>query len=155
MVATANGARWHAGHRSHNPRGEGERAGHDRINPSCGGSSGSRENTPRGDAGGWTALPVWAMGARWESAHHISDYSSLAWVPRPAFHLVTFLTLRPSYFFLETRSLPTFARSYPRRFTFYVAHPIRSILASSFLIPQCSLLPSPRPLAPTLVASEL
>jgi hypothetical protein len=26
------------------------------------------ENTPCGDAGGWTALPVW------ESAHHISDY---------------------------------------------------------------------------------
>jgi len=25
-------------HRSHNPRGEGERAGRDRINPSCGGS---------------------------------------------------------------------------------------------------------------------
>ncbi len=30
---------------------------------------------------------------------------------------------------IETRSLPTFTRSYPRRFTFYVAHPIRSIRA--------------------------
>jgi hypothetical protein len=28
---------------------------------------------------------------------------------------------------VETRSLPTLTRSYPRRFTFYVAHPIRSI----------------------------
>jgi hypothetical protein len=28
---------------------------------------------------------------------------------------------------IETRSLPTLTRSYPRRFTFYVAHPIRSI----------------------------
>src|SRR6478672_2808751 len=27
----------------------------------------------------------------------------------------------------ETRSLPTLARSYPRHFTFYVAHPIRSV----------------------------
>jgi hypothetical protein len=27
----------------------------------------------------------------------------------------------------ETRSLPALTRSYPRRFTFYVAHPIRSI----------------------------
>jgi len=28
---------------------------------------------------------------------------------------------------IETRSLPTLARCYPRSFTFYVAHPIRSI----------------------------
>jgi hypothetical protein len=28
---------------------------------------------------------------------------------------------------IETRSLPTLTRSYPRRFTFYVAHPIRSV----------------------------
>jgi len=27
----------------------------------------------------------------------------------------------------ETRSLPALTRSYPRHFTFYVAHPIRSI----------------------------
>ena len=27
----------------------------------------------------------------------------------------------------ETRSLPALSRSYPRHFTFYVAHPIRSI----------------------------
>src|SRR5207237_2816166 len=42
-----------------------------------------------------------------------------------------FLTcaLRVSSFFVETRSLPAFARSYPRRFTFYLAHPIRSVLA--------------------------
>src|SRR6266567_1365201 len=33
-------------------------------------------------------------------------------------------------FLLETYSLPTLARGYPRRFTFYVAHPIRSILTS-------------------------
>ncbi len=30
-------------------------------------------------------------------------------------------------FYFETRSLLTFARSYPRSFTFYVANPIRSI----------------------------
>jgi hypothetical protein len=28
--------------------------------------------------------------------------------------------------------LPALARGYPRRFTFYVAHPIRSILTSYF-----------------------
>jgi len=28
---------------------------------------------------------------------------------------------------IETHSLPTLARSYPRRFTFYVAYPTRSI----------------------------
>jgi hypothetical protein len=28
---------------------------------------------------------------------------------------------------IETRSQPTLTRSYPRRFTFYVAHPTRSI----------------------------
>jgi hypothetical protein len=32
----------------------------------------------------------------------------------------------------ETHSLPTLTRSYPRRFTFYVAHPIRSIQFVSF-----------------------
>jgi hypothetical protein len=31
---------------------------------------------------------------------------------------------------IETHSLPTLARSYPRRFTFYVAAPVSSILAS-------------------------
>src|SRR3954454_21948167 len=31
-------------------------------------------------------------------------------------------------FLMETRSLPALTHSYPRRFTFYVAHPIRSIL---------------------------
>ena len=38
---------------------------------------------------------------------------------------------------IETRSLPTLARCYPRSFTFYVAHPVRSIqtlLTSSFLL---------------------
>jgi hypothetical protein len=30
---------------------------------------------------------------------------------------------------IETRSLPTLTRSYPRRFTFYVADPISSIRA--------------------------
>jgi hypothetical protein len=29
--------------------------------------------------------------------------------------------------YFETRSLPALTRSYPRHFTFYVAHPIRSI----------------------------
>jgi hypothetical protein len=29
--------------------------------------------------------------------------------------------------YLKTRSLPVLARSYPRHFTFYLAHPIRSI----------------------------
>ena len=31
---------------------------------------------------------------------------------------------------IETRSLPTLTRSYPRRFTFYVAEPVSSILSS-------------------------
>jgi hypothetical protein len=31
---------------------------------------------------------------------------------------------------IETRSLPTLTRSYPRRFTFYVAAPVSSILTS-------------------------
>jgi hypothetical protein len=31
---------------------------------------------------------------------------------------------------IETHSLPTLTRSYPRRFTFYVAAPVSSILAS-------------------------
>jgi hypothetical protein len=31
----------------------------------------------------------------------------------------------------ETRSLPALTRSYPRRFTFYVAHPNRSIVSRS------------------------
>src|SRR6476646_10427347 len=35
---------------------------------------------------------------------------------------------------VETRSMPALARCYPRSFTFYVAHPARSILTSSFLI---------------------
>jgi hypothetical protein len=30
--------------------------------------------------------------------------------------------------------LPALARGYPRRFTFYVAHPIRSILTSYFAL---------------------
>src|SRR5205823_1678171 len=34
-------------------------------------------------------------------------------------------------FSFETRSLPSLTRSYPRRFTFYVAHPIRSIQLSA------------------------
>jgi len=33
---------------------------------------------------------------------------------------------------IETRSLPALTHSYPRHFTFYVAHPIRSILNFSF-----------------------
>jgi len=28
---------------------------------------------------------------------------------------------------LKTRSLPALARSYPRHFTFYLAHPIRTV----------------------------
>ena len=32
----------------------------------------------------------------------------------------------------ETRLLPTLTRSYPCRFTFYVAHPIRSIHEQAF-----------------------
>jgi hypothetical protein len=31
---------------------------------------------------------------------------------------------------IETHSLPTLTRSYPRRFTFYVAAPVSSILTS-------------------------
>ena len=37
-----------------------------------------------------------------------------------------------SLFLIEIHSLPAFARSYPRRFTFYFAHPIRLILPSYF-----------------------
>jgi hypothetical protein len=37
-------------------------------------------------------------------------------------------------FLIETRSLPALTHSYPRRFTFYVAHPIRPILPSSFCL---------------------
>jgi hypothetical protein len=37
-----------------------------------------------------------------------------------------------SSFILETHSLPTLARRYPRGFTFYVAYPIHSILNSYF-----------------------
>ena len=45
-------------------------------------------------------------------------------------------SLFTSYFVVETRSLPAFARSYPRRFTFCVAPPSHSILPFSFLLPQ-------------------
>src|SRR5262245_25896477 len=37
-------------------------------------------------------------------------------------------------FRVETRSLPALARCYPRSFTFYVAHPIRSTLTSAFIL---------------------
>jgi hypothetical protein len=37
-----------------------------------------------------------------------------------------------SFSAFETRSLPALTRSYPRRFTFYVAHPNRSIQLSAF-----------------------
>jgi hypothetical protein len=33
----------------------------------------------------------------------------------------------PEFAEFETRSLPALTHSYPRHFTFYVAHPIRSI----------------------------
>src|SRR5262245_24308208 len=36
---------------------------------------------------------------------------------------------------IETRSLPTLARCYPRSFTFYVAHPIRSIQRTALAKP--------------------
>src|SRR5204863_6357375 len=36
----------------------------------------------------------------------------------------------------ETRSLPALSRSYPRHFTFYVAHPIRSSEATGTCVPQ-------------------
>ena len=34
----------------------------------------------------------------------------------------------------ETRSLPTLTHCFPRNFTFYVAHPIRSILVGPALL---------------------
>jgi hypothetical protein len=37
-----------------------------------------------------------------------------------------------SFSAFETRSLPALTRSYPRRFTFYVTHPDRSIQLSAF-----------------------
>jgi len=62
----------------------------------------------------------------------LGSYSQLrkgAWLQR-SFTLSTSQRLNPSTF--ETRSLPALTRSYPRRFTFYVAHPIRSIQRFSF-----------------------
>ena len=62
----------------------------------------------------------------------LGSYSQLrkgAWLQRN-FTLSTSQRLNPSTF--ETRSLPALTRSYPRRFTFYVAHPIRSIQRFSF-----------------------
>jgi hypothetical protein len=41
----------------------------------------------------------------------------------------------PCYFLIETHSLPTLFRCYLRSFTFYVAHPIRSIHPSYFFLP--------------------
>ena len=65
----------------------------------------------------------------------------------------------PSFqlFSFETRSFPTLTRSYPRRFTFYVAHPIRSIQRFSF--PQWNVecldtAPLSFPLSFTLVVSS-
>src|SRR6266550_3758205 len=52
--------------------------------------------------------------------------------------LLTFVTILLTFLMktsrVETRSLPALARCYPRSFTFYVAHPIRSILTSSFFL---------------------
>ncbi len=45
------------------------------------------------------------------------------------------LNFPPYFFLIETRSLPALARCYPYSFTFYVAHPIHSILTSYFLLP--------------------
>ena len=42
------------------------------------------------------------------------------------------LNLFGQRFSFETRSLPTLTRPYPRRFTFYVARPTRSIPLFSF-----------------------
>jgi len=47
---------------------------------------------------------------------------------------LSYFFVQPSYFIVETRSLPALARCYPRSFTFYVAHPTRSILTSHFQI---------------------
>src|SRR6266536_3175058 len=38
------------------------------------------------------------------------------------------LSTQRTHFYFETRSPPALTHSYPRRFTFYVTHPIRSIL---------------------------
>src|SRR5438270_4947390 len=52
--------------------------------------------------------------------------------------LLTFVTILLTFLMktsrVETRSLPALARCYPRSFTFYVAHPARSILTSSFFL---------------------
>jgi hypothetical protein len=50
---------------------------------------------------------------------------------RPGFPTSNIKNQRLCRFLIETRSLPAFARSYPRRFTFYLAHPIRLILPSA------------------------
>src|SRR6266508_972914 len=48
------------------------------------------------------------------------------------------LLSRKSLSSIETRSLPALTRSYPRHFTFYVAHPIRSIETRSLpTLPRC------------------
>src|SRR5438552_205545 len=55
-----------------------------------------------------------------------------------SFFLLTFATILLTFLMktsrVETRSLPALARCYPRSFTFYVAHPARSILTSSFFL---------------------
>ena len=43
-------------------------------------------------------------------------------------------------FLIETRSLPALTLSYPRRFTFYVADPIRSHSSFFLLLPPLSFL---------------
>ena len=58
-----------------------------------------------------------------------------------SFFLLTFVTILLTFLMktsrVETRSLPALARCYPRSFTFYVAHPARSILTSSLKVAHC------------------
>src|SRR4030095_11337606 len=59
-------------------------------------------------------------------------------------------SIDPFYFLIETRSLPTLTRSYPRRFTFYVADPVSSIHPSCFILLNLnSLAARPRSLLPS------
>jgi hypothetical protein len=66
-------------------------------------------------------------------------FLTAAWIIRRSMldvgrFLLPNITLHPFSFLIETHSLPTLVRCYPRSFTVYVAYPIRSILTSYFLI---------------------
>jgi len=58
-------------------------------------------------------------------------------------------------FRVETRSLPTLARCYPRSFTFYLARPARSIVTSSFILLTFVARATPAETSPTPASAKL